>query len=166
LSFTKKTWFSKLKQLLFFLKVELSQIRQEVERRLVEKEEEFECVRRSHQKAIDQLQSHLEAEAKLKAEAQRTKKKLEADVQELEAALEHAYAVAAENQKTLNKYQDSIRSSSLRLEDEQKIKALARENLANAERRAHTIQNALEESRYYIIKFGIYQKIFYNFLLL
>ena len=87
-------------------------------------------------------------------------------MQELEAALEHAYAVAAENQKTLNKYQDSIRSSSLRLEDEQKIKALARENLANAERRAHTIQNALEESRYYIIKFGIYQKIFYNFLLL
>jgi len=113
----------------------------------VEKEEEFESVRRSHQKTIDQLQSNLESEAKLKAEAQRTKKKLEADVQELEAALEHAHAVAAENQKTLNKYQDSIRSSSMRLEDEQKIKALARENLANAERRAHTIQNALEESR-------------------
>jgi hypothetical protein len=37
--------------------------------------------RRSHQKAIDQLQSNLEAEAKLKAEALRTKKKLEADVQ-------------------------------------------------------------------------------------
>jgi hypothetical protein len=87
-------------------------------------------------------------------------------VQELEAALEHTYAVAAENQKTLNKYQDSIRSSSLRLEDEQKIKALARENLANAERRAHTIQNALEESRYYKIKFSIYQKISRNFLFL
>ncbi len=87
------------------MQVELSQIRQEVERRLVEKEEEFACVRRGHQKSLEQLQANLEAEAKLKAEAQRTKKKLEADVQELEAALDHSNGVAAENQKTMNKYQ-------------------------------------------------------------
>ena len=35
----------------------------------------------------------------------------------------------------------------MRLDEEQKTKAMARESLANAERRAHTLQNALEESR-------------------
>ena len=43
--------------------------------------------------------------------------------------------------------QDAIRISSVRLDDEQKSKAVARETLANAERRAHSLQNALEESR-------------------
>ena len=43
--------------------------------------------------------------------------------------------------------QDAIRNSSVRLDDEQKNKAVARETLANAERRSHSLQNALEESR-------------------
>ena len=127
--------------------VELSQARQEIERRLAEKEEEFDAVRRSHQKAIEQMQAQLEAEMKSKAEAQRMKKKLEADVQELESALEHANVTHQENSKTIGKYQDSIRNSQLRFDDEQKNKAIARENLVNSERRAHTLQNALEETR-------------------
>ena len=35
----------------------------------------------------------------------------------------------------------------MRMDEEQKTKAIARETLANADRRAHTLQNALEESR-------------------
>merc|ERR1712062_868059 len=116
--------------------VELNQIQQETERRLAEKEEEFDAVKRSHQKQTEQLQSALEAESKAKAEAQRTKKKLEADIQELESALDHAHNVANENQRNLEKYQDSIRQSQLRLDDEQKARAIARENLANMDRRA------------------------------
>merc|ERR1711962_1256396 len=122
-------------------------IQQETERRLAEKDEEFDAVKRSHQKQAEQLQAALEAESKAKAEAQRTKKKLEADIQELESALEHASNVAHENQRNLEKYQDSIRQSQLRLDDEQKARAIARENLANMDRRAHTLQNNLEEMR-------------------
>ena len=68
-------------------------------------------------------------------------------MQELEAALEHASNVAFEYQKNANKYQEAIRQSSMHLDEEQKTKAIARETLANADRRAHTLQNALEESR-------------------
>lgn len=127
--------------------VELSQARQEIERRLAEKEEEFDAARRSHQKGIEMMQANLEAEMKAKAEAQRMKKKLEADVLELDSALEHAHATHQENQRTIDKYQNSIRDSQIRFDDEQKAKAIARENMLNAERRAHTLQNALEEIR-------------------
>ena len=61
--------------------------------------------------------------------------------------MEHASNVAFEYQKNMSKYQEAIRHSSMRLDEEQKTKAIARENLANADRRAHTLQNALEESR-------------------
>lgn len=85
--------------------VELGQVQQEIERRLNEKEEEFNNARKVHQKQAEQMQASIEAESKHKAEVLRTKKKLEADVQELEAALEHANNVAMENQKNIHKYQ-------------------------------------------------------------
>merc|ERR1712018_953863 len=62
--------------------VELGQVQQEIERRLNEKEEEFNNARKVHQKQAEQMQANIEAESKHKAEVLRTKKKLEADVQE------------------------------------------------------------------------------------
>ena len=85
--------------------VELGQVRQEIERRLNEKEDEFNMARKLHQKTAEQMQAQLEAECKLKAEVLRTKKKLEADVQELEAALEHANNVALDHNKNIHRYQ-------------------------------------------------------------
>merc|ERR1711931_444952 len=70
--------------------LELSQVKQEIDKRIQEKEEEFNATRKSHQRAIDSMQASLEAEAKGKAEALRLKKKLEADIGELEIALDHA----------------------------------------------------------------------------
>merc|ERR1712133_13107 len=72
--------------------LELTQVRQEIERRIAEKEEEFQATRKNYLKALDGMQSALEAETKGKAEALRMKKKLEADVGELECSLEHANA--------------------------------------------------------------------------
>lgn len=127
--------------------LELTQVRQEIERRIAEKEEEFENTRKNFQKAIDQMQSALETESKGKAEALRMKKKLEADVSELEMSLEHANAANMETQKTIKKYHQQIRESQARLEDEQRAKEVARDNLLAADRRAHSVQNALEEAR-------------------
>ena len=90
---------------LYRAQVELGQVQQEIERRLNEKEEEFNNARKVHQKQAEQMQASIEAESKHKAEVLRTKKKLEADVQELEAALEHANNVAMEHNKTIHKYQ-------------------------------------------------------------
>lgn len=40
----------------YSFKVETSQIRQEIEKRLAEKEEDFENTRRNHQRALESLQ--------------------------------------------------------------------------------------------------------------
>merc|ERR1711990_1103487 len=81
--------------------LELTQVRQEIERRIAEKDEEFLSTKKNFTKGIDGMQTALEAEAKGKAEALRMKKKLEADVSELETALEHANAANAETQKAI-----------------------------------------------------------------
>merc|ERR1712040_31861 len=77
----------------------------------------------------------------------RMKKKLEADVSELETALEHANAANAETQKTIKKYHGSIRDAQAKLEAEQRAKEVTRDGLLAAERKANTMQNALEEAR-------------------
>ena len=127
--------------------LELTQVRQEIERRIGEKEEEFESTRINFQKAIDAMQSALEQEAKGKAEAIRMKKKLEADTVELEMSLEHANAANQETQKNIKRYHQQIREAQAHLEDEQRNKEVSRDQLIASERKAHSVQNALEEAR-------------------
>merc|ERR1711953_1051375 len=75
------------------------------------------------------------------------KKKLESDVCELEVALEHANAANMGSQKNIKKYHEHIRGAQSKLEDEQRAKDVARDNLIAADRRANSTQNALEEAR-------------------
>lgn len=127
--------------------LELTQVREEIERRIADKEDEFESTRKTFQKAIDGMQSALEMEVKAKAEASRMKKKLEADVAELEVSLEHANAANQESQRTIKGYHQQIRETQSRLEEEQRAKEVCRDQLIASDRRAHTLQNALEEAR-------------------
>ena len=68
-------------------------MRADIEKRVQEKEEEFQLTRKNHQKVVEGMQESLEEESKARAELQRTKKKLEADVGELETAMEQANQV-------------------------------------------------------------------------
>ncbi|XP_037083824.1 myosin heavy chain, muscle-like isoform X9 [Pollicipes pollicipes] len=127
--------------------LELSQVRQEIDRRIQEKEEEFENTRKNHQRALDSMQASLEAEAKGRAEAMRMKKKLESDINELEIALDHANKANAEAQKTIKRYQNEIKETQARLEEEQRARDDVREQLGISERRANALHGELEESR-------------------
>merc|ERR1711994_1194942 len=127
--------------------LELTQVRQEIERRIAEKEEENATTRKNFGKAADAMQTALEVESKGKAEALRMKKKLEGDVSELDTALEHANAANQETQKTIKQYHQKIREAQAKLEDEQRNKEVIRDGLLVNERRANTAQNALEEAR-------------------
>jgi hypothetical protein len=49
--------------------MELSTVRQEIDRRIHDKEDEFENTRRNHARAIESMQASLDAESKSKAEA-------------------------------------------------------------------------------------------------
>jgi len=127
--------------------LELTQVRQEIERRIGEKEEEFMTTKKNFQKAVDAMQASLETESKGKCEALRMKKKLESDVGELEISLEHANAANQEIQRSIKKYHQTIRESQTKLEDEARAKDAARDCLHASERRANSMQNALEEAR-------------------
>merc|ERR1719228_706785 len=127
--------------------LELSQVRQEIERRLAEKEEEFILVKKAQSKALDSMQVALETETKSKAEALRMKKKLEADAADLGLALEHAIAGNAETQTTIKKYALQVRDAQVKVDDESAAKSAAADAKVSADRRAAAMQNGLEEAR-------------------
>merc|ERR1712142_1435451 len=127
--------------------LELTQVRQEIERRLAEKDEEFMAIKKNQAKALEALQGALETESKGKAEALRMKKKLETDVSDLELALEHANAGALETQGTIKKYQSQVRDAQVKVDDESHMKSIAQDAKVASERKAGSMQNALEEGR-------------------
>merc|ERR1712130_241807 len=127
--------------------LELTQGKQEIERRIAQKEEEFASTRKNFGKAIEGMQMALEAETKGKVEALRMKKKLDSDVIDLGIALEHANAANAESRRNISLIQGNIRGVQKRFEEESRAKAVANDNLISADRRANANQNALEEAR-------------------
>ena len=127
--------------------LELAQVRQEIERRLAEKEDEFFGTKKNFAKALEGIQVALDMECKGKVEALRMKKKLESDVVELETELEHANAANVESQRAIKVLGQKIREVQARLEEESRGKSAAQDNLLSADRRCHANQNALEEAR-------------------
>merc|ERR1712227_297212 len=127
--------------------LELTQVRQEIERRLAQKDEEFASTKKNFAKAIDGMQMELESETKGKVEALRVKKKLETDVVDLGVALEHANAANAESQRNIKRIQATIREIQAKYEEEVRAKSAAQDSLIGAERRVNANQNALEEAR-------------------
>merc|ERR1712226_1338830 len=127
--------------------LELNAVRQEIERRLAEKEEEFLLVKKAQSKALDSMQLALETETKSKAEALRMKKKLEGDAADLGLALEHAIAGNAETQTSIKKYALQVRDAQLKVDDESAAKSAAADAKVTADRRAAAVANGLEEAR-------------------
>ncbi|KAI3381133.1 hypothetical protein SNEBB_007545 [Seison nebaliae] len=127
--------------------LELAQVRTEIDRRLQEKEEEFESTRKNHARAMESMQASLEAESKGKQDALRQKKKLEGDVNELEIALDHSNRTNADLHHSIKKLQDQIMDLQHQVEEEQRSREEAREQAAAAERRALMMASEVEELR-------------------
>merc|ERR1719283_585838 len=100
--------------------LELGQVKQDIDRKIAEKEEEFENTRKNHARAMDSVQASLESEQKAKAEALRIKKKIEGDINELEIALDHANKANMEAQKSIKRYQGQLREAECSYEEEQR----------------------------------------------
>merc|ERR1712002_386634 len=60
---------------------------------------------------------------------------------------DHANAANIETQKVIKRYHQQIRDLQAKLEEEQRAKEVCRDQFIAADRRAHSMQNALEESR-------------------
>uniref|UniRef100_A0A8C6X787 Myosin motor domain-containing protein n=1 Tax=Naja naja TaxID=35670 RepID=A0A8C6X787_NAJNA len=119
------------------IQLELSQIKADVDRKLAEKDEEFENLRRNHQRAMDSMQASLDAEAKARNEAVRLRKKMEGDLNEMEIQLSHANRQAAESQKLVRQLQSQLKLGLKRLslllaeveEGLQRMQSIGRQNV-------------------------------------
>ncbi|NXS80185.1 MYH7 protein, partial [Erpornis zantholeuca] len=89
--------------------LELNQVKAEYERKLGEKEEEMEQVKRNHQRVVESLQTSLDAETRSRNEALRLKKKMEGDLNEMEIQLSHVNRGAGEAQKQVKVLQGYLK---------------------------------------------------------
>ena len=80
-----------------------------MDRKLAEKDEEMEQIKRNSQRVIDSMQSTLDSEVRSRNDALRIKKKMEGDLNELEIQLSHANRQAAESQKQLRNVQAQLK---------------------------------------------------------
>merc|ERR1739844_234348 len=127
--------------------LELGQVRQEIDRKIQEKEEEFDNTRKNHQRAMDSLQASLDAENRAKTDGLRLKKKLEGDINELEIALDHANKANSEAHKSIKRFQGQLRDVEGLFEDESRGRTELAEKAGLADRRGQALQAELEESR-------------------
>merc|ERR1712227_279227 len=92
-------------------KLELANVRQEIDRRVAEKEEEFNNTRKNHARAMESLGASIEAEQRAKGEGLRIKKQLEGEINELEIGLDHANKANSEGLKSIKRYQTQLRET-------------------------------------------------------
>merc|ERR1711990_1011630 len=127
--------------------LELGQVKQDVDRKIAEKEEEFDNTRKNHSRAMDSLQASLDAENRAKTEGLRLKKKLEGDINELEIALDHANKANSEAHKSIKRYQAQLHEAECLNEEASRVRQEMAEKASLADRRANALQGEMEEAR-------------------
>lgn len=91
------------------IQLELTQVKSEIDRKIAEKDEEIEQLKRNYQRTVETMQSALDAEVRSRNEAIRIKKKMEGDLNEIEIQLSHANRQAAETLKHLRSVQGQLK---------------------------------------------------------
>ncbi|XP_077643454.1 myosin heavy chain, skeletal muscle, adult-like [Lonchura striata] len=129
------------------LQLELNQVKSEIDRKIAEKDEEIDQMKRNHLRIVDSMQSTLDAEIRSRNEALRLKKKMEGDLNEMEIQLSHANRVAAEAQKNLRNTQAVLKDTQIHLDDALRTQEDLKEQVAMVERRANLLQAEVEELR-------------------
>merc|ERR1711971_579867 len=127
--------------------LELGQVKQEIDRRVAEKEDEFNNTRKNHARAMESLGASIEAEQRAKGEALRVKKQLEGEINELEIGLDHANKANSEGLKSIKRYQGQLRETIQLFEDEARARAQISEQVGISERKSAALSGELEESK-------------------
>lgn len=91
------------------VQLELSQAKSELDRKVAEKDEEIEQLKRNSQRAVEAMQSMLDAEIRSRNDALRLKKKMEGDLNEMEIQLCHSSRQLTETQKHLRAVQGQFK---------------------------------------------------------
>jgi len=127
--------------------LELGQVKQDIDRRVAEKEDEFNNTRKNHARAMDSIGASIETEQRAKGEALRIKKQLEGEINELEIGLDHANKANSEGLKSIKRYQGQLRETIQLFEDEARARAQITEQVGISERKAAALSGEVEESK-------------------
>ncbi|XP_041283286.1 myosin-3-like [Onychostruthus taczanowskii] len=126
---------------------ELTQIKSEISRKIADKDEEINQLKKNHERIVETMQGVLDAEIRSRNEALRLKKKMEGDLNEMEIQLSHANRQAAEAQKNLHSIQGALKDTQIHLDDALRTQDDLKEQVAMVERRANLLQAEVEELR-------------------
>ncbi|XP_027480955.2 myosin-4 [Zalophus californianus] len=129
------------------IQLELNQVKSEIDRKIAEKDEEIDQLKRNHIRVVESMQSTLDAEIRSRNDALRIKKKMEGDLNEMEIQLNHANRQAAEAIRNLRNTQGILKDTQLHLDDAIRGQDDLKEQLAMVERRANLLQAETEELR-------------------
>ncbi|XP_062965035.1 myosin-4 isoform X2 [Cynocephalus volans] len=127
------------------VQLELNQVKSEIDRKIAEKDEEIDQLKRNHLRVVESMQSTLDAEIRSRNDALRIKKKMEGDLNEMEIQLNHANRQAAEAIRNLRNTQGALKDAQLHLDDAIRGQDDLKEQLAMVERRANLMQAEIEE---------------------
>jgi len=127
---------------------EFGQYRHEAERRLAEKDEEIESIRKQTALEIEQLNARvIEAELRLKTEVQRIKKKLQIQITELEMSLDVANKTNLDLQKCIKKQSLQLTELQGAYDEVQRSLQTTLDQYGIAQRRLQTLTAECEEIR-------------------
>ncbi|XP_023159315.1 paramyosin, long form [Ceratitis capitata] len=130
------------------LSADFNQYRHDAERRLAEKDEEIEAIRKQTAIEIEQLNARVvEAETRLKTEVQRIKKKLQVQITELEMSLDVANKTNIDLQKVIKKQSLQLTELQAHYEDVQRQLQATLDQYNVAQRRLAALNGELEEVR-------------------
>uniref|UniRef100_A0A6Q2Y779 Myosin-7B n=1 Tax=Esox lucius TaxID=8010 RepID=A0A6Q2Y779_ESOLU len=129
------------------VQLELNQVKADIERKLAEKDEELDNLRRNHQRALESMQATLDSECKSRNEAVRLRKKMEGDMNEMEVQLNHANRQAADSQKQLRHLQVQTKELQLEVDEALHQNEELKEQAVVTERRNNLLTAEVEELR-------------------
>merc|ERR1712165_155477 len=118
-----------------------------IDRRLQEKDEEFESTRKNYSRSVESMQTSLDIEIKARADAVRSKKKFETQLNDTEMQLDHANKSLSESGKMVKRLQVSLKEMQDELDDSARNHEELREQFSISERKLTIVMSELDETR-------------------
>merc|ERR1739838_1187632 len=122
------------------LQLEMTQVKSDIDRKLQEKDEEFDSTRKNYARSVESMQASLDIEIKARSDSVRAKKKFEMQ-------LEHANRNLTEQVKLSKTLQVTIKEMQDFIDDEARNHEEIREQFSIQERKLTIVMSELDETR-------------------
>merc|ERR1712045_506349 len=126
---------------------EVGKLRKDIEEVNIQNESVLMNLKKKHQDAIQEMTEQIDQLSKIKSKIDKDKSKVLNETNDARNACDEIMRAKGSSEKTNKKYQGQIRDAQGKLEEESRGKAIGHDQLVAADRKAHAMQNALEEAR-------------------